>query len=265
VVRRAAAVLALFVVLFAYDEAAPHLWHETVWWDVAWIGFVLIPVTFAMVLIALPLRTDRRVPWAALAFALLAAVLTFAHFAVAANFARLAAASLFAWWFLSFFETLSWVVIVACVIPWVDAYSVWRGPTKSITTNHPHVFTVLSYAFPVPGRHAAANLGIPDLLFFALFLAAAARYRLRLYTTWVCMVVFLGLTFAAAVRFDLNGLPALPAVALGFLVPNADLLWKSLRRDGLGLASDEGDGSATNDPQPGENGLGMPENGRQTD
>jgi hypothetical protein len=29
--------------------------------------------------------------------------------------------------------------------------------------------------------------------------------------------------------FDISGLPALPGIALGFLVPNADLLWRRLR------------------------------------
>lgn len=237
-VRRAAPLLVLFVALFAYDEAAPHLWHESVWWDVAWIGFVLIPATFLMVLIALPLRVWRQLPWAGLAFAVLAVVFTVVHWNVPANFARLAAASLFAWWFLTFFETLAWVVIVACIIPWVDAVSVWRGPTRNITHHHPHVFSVLSYAFPVPGRHAAANLGVPDLLFFALFLAAAAQYRLRVRATWVCIVAGLGLTIAATVYWSLSGLPALPAVALGFLLPNADLLWNDLRRTGSVLSSD---------------------------
>ncbi|HEV2591634.1 MAG TPA: hypothetical protein VGU02_07050 [Gaiellaceae bacterium] len=236
-VRRAAALLALLVVLFTYDEIAPHLWREGVWWDVAWISLVLMPLTFAMVLIALPFRDDRRVPYLALAFAILAAVLTVVNFDVPANFARLAAASLFAWWFLSFFETLAWVVVVACVIPWVDALSVWRGPTKTITTQHPHVFSVLSYAFPVPGRHGAANLGIPDLLFFALFLAAAAQWQLRVYWTWVCLVAGLGLTIAATVYFDLSGLPALPAVAVGLLLPNADLIWRYFRENGLGLSA----------------------------
>jgi hypothetical protein len=88
------------------------------------------------------------------------------------------------------------------------------------------VFTVLSYAFPVPGRHAAAHLGVPDLLFFALFLAAARVYGLRVLATWLCLVAGLGLTIAATVWWNLDGLPALPAIALGFLVPNADLLWK---------------------------------------
>jgi hypothetical protein len=91
------------------------------------------------------------------------------------------------------------------------------------------VFTVLSFAYPVPGEHASANLGMPDLLFFALFLAAAARFGLRVYATWVCLVAALGTTIAITVWLDLSGLPALPAVAIGFLVPNADLLWRAVR------------------------------------
>ena len=110
---------------------------------------------------------------------MLAAVLTFAHFDVWANFARLGATTFLGWWFLGYFETVAWVVLVACIIPWVDAYSVWRGPTKEIVAHHEHVFSVLSFAFPVPGEPAAANLGVPDLLFFALFLGAADRFGLR--------------------------------------------------------------------------------------
>ncbi len=152
-VRRPAALLALFVALFVYDEIARHLWHEGVWWDVAFIGLVLMPATFGLVLLALPYRTERWVGWAGLGFALLSILLTAVSADISANFARLFAATLLAWWFLGFFETLSWVVIVACIIPWVDAYSVWRGPTKSITEHHPNVFNKLvSYAFPPPGR-----------------------------------------------------------------------------------------------------------------
>jgi uncharacterized membrane protein YhaH (DUF805 family) len=91
------------------------------------------------------------------------------------------------------------------------------------------VFTVLSFAFPVPGEHAAANLGVPDLLFFALFLAAAARFGLRVYATWICLVAALGATIALTIWLELSGLPALPAIAVGFLLPNADLIWRRLR------------------------------------
>ena len=227
---RPAAVLVLFAALFGYDEVAPHLWREGVWWDVAWIAVVLMPATFGLVLLALPLRRARGLFLVGVAFVVLAAVLTVANWDVPANFARLAAATLLAWWFLGFFETLGWVVLVSAIIPWVDAYSVWRGPTKTITTRHPHVFNVLSYAFPVPGRHAAANLGIPDLLFFALFLAAAARFNLRVVWTWIGLVAGLGTTIALTVWWNLSGLPALPGISAGFLLPNADLLWARLRR-----------------------------------
>jgi hypothetical protein len=219
----------LAALLITYDEVSSHLWRAGVWWDVAWLAFVLIPATFTLVLLALPLREARGLLPTGLAFAVLAAVLTAADFDVFANFARLAAATLIAWWFLAWFEALSWAVLIACIIPFVDAYSVWRGPTKEIVSKHAHVFDVLSFAFPVPGQHAAANLGVPDLLFFALFLGAAARFGLRVLPTFVGLLTGIGLTIAGTVAFDVNGLPALPGIALGFLVPNLDLIWPRLR------------------------------------
>jgi hypothetical protein len=35
---------------------------------------------------------------------------------------------------------------------------------------------------------------------------------------------------ALATYFDVGGLPALPLLSLGFLLPNADLLWRAVRR-----------------------------------
>jgi hypothetical protein len=220
----------LFAALVVYYETSEHWWDASLWWDVAFIACVLMPAVFALVLIAVPLRRAHWLFPAGAAFVVLTVVLELAHLNVFANFARLAATTLLGWWFLAFFETVAWVVLVASIIPWVDAYSVWRGPTKQIVEHHEHVFSVLSFAFPVPGEHAAANLGVPDLLFFALFLAAAARFGLRVLATWVGLVAGLGLTIAATVYWDLSGLPALPAISLGFLVPNADLLWRAIRR-----------------------------------
>jgi hypothetical protein len=225
----------LAALLVTYYETSTHLWQAGVWWDVAWLVFVLIPGVFALVLLLLPLRDARGLLLLGLAFAAVAAVLTAADVDVFANFARLAATTCLGWWFLAFFETVSWVALVAVIIPWVDAYSVWRGPTKEIVSKHAHVFDVLSFAFPVPGEHAAANLGVPDLLFFALFLAAAARFGLRVLATFAGLLAGLGLTIAATVYFDLRGLPALPGIAFGFLLPNADLLVRRLRgQPGLG-------------------------------
>jgi hypothetical protein len=234
---------ALLAALLVYYEVAPDLWHASTWWDVAWLAVVLIPAVFGLVLLALPLHRARGLLPVGLAFVVLAVVLTIADADVFANFARLGATTLLGWWFLGYFEAVSWVVLVACVIPWVDAYSVWRGPTREIVNHHPHVFDVFSFAFPVPGEHFASQLGVPDLLFFALFLAAAARFGLRVLATWVALVGLLGATIALVVWLDLSGLPALPALALGFLLPNADLLWRELRRqprlgDGADVAVD---------------------------
>jgi len=237
VVGRASALLIVgaadLVALLVYYSTSTHWFHLGLWGNVAWIACVLMPLVFALVLCGLPLRSYRGLLPVGLAFVLLAVVLTIAHVEVLANFARLGATTFLGWWFLEFFEEISWVVLVAVIIPWVDAYSVWRGPTKEIVNHHEHIFTVLSFAFPVPGQHSAAQLGVPDLLFFALFLAAAQRFRLRVPLTWLALVTFLGLTIAATVWFNLSGLPALPGIALGFLLPNVDLLWR--RRSGGAL------------------------------
>jgi hypothetical protein len=137
--------------------------------------------------------------------------------------------TLIAFWFLTFFERLSWVAMIAVLIPFIDAFSVWRGPTHHIVTQKREIFTTLSFAFPIPGEAASANLGLPDLLFFALFLAAAVRWRLRVVWTWIAMIVGLGATIALATSWDVDGLPALPGIAIGFLVANADLIWRDLR------------------------------------
>jgi hypothetical protein len=199
------------------------------WWDVAIVATLVIPAVFATVGLLLPLR---KMPWrwaVALVFIALAVGFEFLELEEPASFAKLGAATFIGWLFLDFFEEVSWVVIVSLIIPWVDAYSVWRGPTKTIVTEHREVFTNFSFAFPIPGEAHAANLGLPDLLFFALFLAAAARFALRIGLTWLLMTLSFGATLALAVWGDLGGLPALPLLALGFLLPNGDLIWARLR------------------------------------
>jgi hypothetical protein len=230
VVGRASALLALFAALVAYYETSTSLWHWGIWGSVAWISCVLIPAVFALVLLALPLRKSRALVWLTPAFVALAVVLTWIDNDLWSNFARLAAAALVGWVFLRVFEAVSWVTLVAAIIPFVDSISVWRGPTKTITTKHPEVFDVLSFAFPVPGEHSAAQLGMPDVLFFSLFLGASARFDLRVGWTFSGMVAGLALTFAATTEFQALGLPALPGIALGFLLPNADLLWRAVRK-----------------------------------
>jgi hypothetical protein len=83
--------------------------------------------------------------------AVLAVAFEFLEWQAPASFAKLGAATFAGWILLEVFEEVSWVVAVALVIPWVDAYSVWRGPTNTIV-EHRGVFERLSFAFPVPGE-----------------------------------------------------------------------------------------------------------------
>ena len=225
---RAWAFAGLAAAVGAYYAWSASLWNTSLWWDVAFLALVEIPAVFGLVYLALPLRRGWGLLPLGLALILLTWLLEEAGLDALANFGKLAAAAALAFWLLEYFESAGWVVAVALAIPWIDAYSVWRGPTGNIIEHHPQVFTSLSFALPLPGEHDAARLGPPDLLFFALFLAAAARFDLRTRLTGIALVASLGVTIAVAVAVDSNGLPALPGLSLGFLLPNADLLWRSL-------------------------------------
>ena len=216
--------LTALVVYYLLRERLPDLRLRT---DVLFLALVLMPAVFVLVWLALPFRRAAGLLPVGIAFAVLALVCELAGYGIGGNFAKLAAMTAIGFWFLTYFESAAWVVLVAFIIPWVDAWSVWRGPTRRIVTRHEEVFAALSFAYPVPD-HGVAHLGLPDLLFFALFLAAAARFRLRPSWTWVGLTAAISATVLLATAFDVAGLPALPLLSAGFLLPNADLLWRRL-------------------------------------
>ena len=233
---RAATLLAFLAALVVYDVVASRLPDLPLWWDVALLAFVLIPAMFLLVLLALPLRTapqPQKLAYAVVGLAAAAVVLTVADLDVAANFVKFAAVIVAGWWFLEFFENVNWVLLVALLIVPVDIFSVARGPTKQIVEHQPQIFGALSIAFPIPGEHSSAQLGLPDCLFFALFLAATERFQLRTTWTWVAMTLSFGATLAAAVWWNTAGLPALPLLSIALILVNADRLWRA-RRVGLG-------------------------------
>jgi hypothetical protein len=171
--------------------------------------------------------------------ALVAFGCTQAGWGLAANFAKLWAAVFAGWAFLRLFEELSWVVLVAVLVPLVDILSVWRGPTKHITQNHFEIYTAVAIAFVVPGG-GAAYLGPPDVLFYALFLAAAARWNLRVGWTWFATTGMYSFTIVFANAINVDGLPALPFLSFAFLAANGDLLWRALRRPAAAASSSDG-------------------------
>jgi hypothetical protein len=321
-----AALLALLLAYYTFFRSGPNLPTDA---DVLFVAFVLIPLVFALVWVALPLLHWRGLLGAGISLAVLAVLASRADLEVVANFAKLGAATAIAFWFLGFFDTALWVALVALLIPVVDSYSVWRGPTRHILTERPEVFSALSFSFPLSGERqafviwreplagatsfdvlrdpggrrndeplrdenangqigfleaeldadrtyrytvvardsgasaaivadpddvnegeqtgavttsaaapsdlrvdsvdSAAKLGLPDLLFFALFLGAADRFGLRRRATWTAMALSFGITLAGTYFLDVDGLPALPLLAFAFLLANGDLLWRAFR------------------------------------
>jgi hypothetical protein len=226
---RAAALGGLLAALALYEALATRLPALPGDWDITFVACALIPATFATAWLALPLTRLRGL----LAYGLGLCLVAIALYAAGAdglfNVAKLMAFVLLGFWFLELFYALAWVVLIAVVIPAVDAVSVWRGPTSYVVSEQPGLFERLSIAFRVPGEQSSAHIGPPDVLFFALFLATSQRFGLRTAWTWMSMTALLSLTLVLAAWFDIRGLPALPAVCVGFLLPNVDLIWRRLR------------------------------------
>jgi hypothetical protein len=229
--RRALALAAASVVLVAYGSGARHLWELPTRWDVAVVALLVFPLSTAAIWLALPLAGEptRRSIVLPAAAAIAAVVLALVGLEGPFNLAKLACFAFVGLALVWLFERLWWVVLVAALVPWVDIWSVSAGPTRHVIDERPALIERVAVGSPFPGEPSVVYLGPPDVIFFALFLAAAQRFHLRVGWTWLGMTALLSATLAAVVLGDVSGLPALPAVCLGFLLPNADLLL----RDGV--------------------------------
>jgi hypothetical protein len=228
---RALALATVMTALAVWGAVAEHLPAFKEWKAITIAAVLVLPAFTVAIWLALPLARYR-----ATGLLIAAAVagsawvfFYFIDFEIASNISKLTCFVLVGFWFLSLFEFLWWVALVALFVPWVDIWSVAAGPTRYVTEEQPQFFDSVAVALHVPGQTATAGIGPPDIVFFALFLATAQLYRLRVAWTWICMTGFLGLTLVLVWAFDSSGLPALPAVCFGFLVPNADLIWRDVR------------------------------------
>lgn len=228
--RRVAAFVLVAAGVVTWDGVAPHVGRVPGWPEVVIIAVGVLPATLALIYLALPLWSHRRLVVAAFAVFLAVSVVSWEmHHYLVSNFMKLGTYTCGGWMFLWLFEEVSWVVLIAVIIPFVDAISVAAGPTHTIVTHHFQVYSAVAVAFVAPGG-VAAGLGPPDILFFALFLAATVRWRLRPGWTWLAMAGMYGLTLVLANATGSSGLPALPFVSAGFLLANGNVLWRRLRR-----------------------------------
>ena len=121
------------------------------------------------------------------------------------------------------------VLIVAAAAIASDLFSVFVGPTKTLLHEGSPVLDVLVLAFPTFGSALGFGLGLSDFIFLALFAASGRFLNLRYAATLlgVCFAAFLALTAGLLLG---RPLPALPFVAVAFVLVNADLIVARIAR-----------------------------------
>ena len=189
------------------------------------LAAVSLPLATAVVRELLPLRPlgGQLLVGAVVAIVATALLIAIGLEETPATLTKLVAATFIGYALASLLQTTAEVVAIALLIAAVDIYSVAAGPTKVIVEQHEQVLNAFTLAFHPLGSDGVAQIGSSDFVFFALFLAAAARLHLRIALTWSAMTLSFGLTLVLSYVFD-AALPALPLLSLGFLAANGDLL-----------------------------------------
>jgi hypothetical protein len=112
-----------------------------------------------------------------------------------------------------------------------DLFSVFAGPTRVLVQEDSPILDGLLLVFPTFGSPLGFGLGLSDFIFLALFAAAGRFLHLRYAATLlgVCSAAFFGVTASLLLQ---RPLPALPLIAIAFVLVNADLIVGSLTKRG---------------------------------
>jgi hypothetical protein len=119
------------------------------------------------------------------------------------------------------------IIVFAAVAS--DLFSVFAGPTRVLVQEDSPVLDGLLLVFPTFGSVLGFGLGLSDFIFLALFAAASRFLDLRYAATLlgVCFAAFLAVTAGLLLQ---RPLPALPFIAIAFVIVNADLIVASLAK-----------------------------------
>jgi len=121
------------------------------------------------------------------------------------------------------------IVVVAAVAS--DVFSVFAGPTGALVREDSPLLDFLLLVFPTFGSALGFGLGVSDFIFLALFAAAGRFLNLRPTATLlgVCCAAFLAVTAGLLLA---RPLPALPFIAVAFVLVNLDLILASFVKRG---------------------------------
>jgi len=146
-----------------------------------------------------------------------------------ANLSRILAAACLGIALARYVRTVGTVLIIVLAAIASDLFSVFAGPTRILVQEDSPVLDGLLLIFPTFGSTLGFGLGLSDFIFLALFAAAGRFLNLRYVATLlgVCLAAFLAVTAGLLLE---RPLPALPFIAIAFVLVNADLIVASLAR-----------------------------------
>lgn len=121
------------------------------------------------------------------------------------------------------------VLLIVAVATVSDLFSVFAGPTRTLVEEDSPVLDLLLLVFPTFGSALGFGLGASDFVFLALFAAASRFLDLRYPATLLCTCLATFLAVTAGLLLE-RPLPALPFIAIAFVLVNADLILASLTR-----------------------------------
>lgn len=120
-------------------------------------------------------------------------------------------------------------LLIAGVAVASDLFSVLAGPTKVLLREDSLALDLLVLIFPSPGTPLGFGLGISDFVFLALFAYVSLLLDLRYRVTLVCCSVAAMLATVTALTLE-RPLPALPFIAICFVLVNAQSIYTAMRK-----------------------------------
>ena len=146
-----------------------------------------------------------------------------------ANLSRILAAACLGIALARYITSVGVVLIIVFAAVASDLFSVFAGPTRVLVQEDSPVLDGLLLVFPTFGSVLGFGLGVSDFIFLALFAAASRFLDLRYAATLlgVCFAAFLAVTAGLMLQ---RPLPALPFIAIAFVLINADLIVASLAK-----------------------------------
>jgi hypothetical protein len=144
-----------------------------------------------------------------------------------ADLARILAAACVGISLARYITSVGVVLIVVVAAIGADIFSVFAGPTEALVRADSPLLDFLLLVFPTFGSPLGFGLGLSDFVFLALFAAASRFLDLRYTATLlgVCTAAFLAVTAGLLLA---RPLPALPFIAIAFVIVNVDLIVASL-------------------------------------